>query len=70
MKLLDHVVVVEAGLNTRVPHLEEETIFGSAKRKLDLPPRDDSDSHHHDQVNYSIPNLSKGVSPSQVCVVR
>ena len=69
MKLLDHVAV-EAGLNTRVPHLEGETIFGSAKRKLDLPPGDDSDSHRHDRVNYSISNLDKGVSPSHVHGVR
>ena len=47
VKLLDHVVV-EAGLNRRVPHLEGETIFGSAKRKLDLPLGDDNDSHCHD----------------------
>ena len=46
VKLLDHVAV-EAGLNTRVPHLEGETIFGSAKRRLDLSPRNDSDSHRH-----------------------
>ena len=69
VKLLDHVAV-EAGLNTRVPHLEGETIFGSAKHKLDFPPRDDSDSHRHDRVNYSIPNLGKGVSPSHVRGVR
>ena len=47
MKLLDHVAV-EARLNTRVPHLEAETIFGSAMCKLDLPPGDNSDSHCHD----------------------
>ena len=44
VKLLERVAV-EAGGNTRVPHLEGETIFGSAKRKLDLPPGDDSDFH-------------------------
>ena len=65
VKLLDNVAV-EAGLNTRILHLEDETIFGSAKWKLDLPLGDDSDSHRHDQVNYSIPKLGKGVSPSQV----
>ena len=69
VKLLDHVAV-EAGLNTRVPHLEGETIFGSAKHKLDLPPGDDNDSHRHDRVNYSIPNLDKRVSPSHVRGVR
>ena len=65
MKLLDHVAI-EAGLNTRVPHLGGETIFGFAKRKLDLSPRDDSDFHHHNRVNYSIPKLGKRVSPAQV----
>ena len=50
VKLLDEVAV-KAGLNTRVPHLEGETIFGTAKRKLDLPPGDDSDFHRHDRVN-------------------
>ena len=64
MKLLDEVAV-EAGLNTRVPHLEGETIFGTAKRKLDLPPGDDSDSHHHDCVNYVVPKVGEGVSFSQ-----
>ena len=33
------------GLNLGVPHLERKSIFRSAKRKLDLPPSDDSDSH-------------------------
>ena len=59
MKLLDNIAVearldtrnvdtfAEAGLDTRVPHLEGETIFGFAKRKLDLPPGDDSDSYRH-----------------------
>ena len=61
MKLLDEVAV-EAGLNTRVPHLEGETIFGTAKRKLDLPPGDDSDSHRHDRVNYAVPKVGEGVS--------
>ena len=64
MKLLDEVAV-EAGLNTRVPHLEGETIFGTAKWKLDLPPRDDSDSHHHDRVNYAVSKVGEGVSFSQ-----
>ena len=65
MKLLDHVAV-EARLNTRVLHLEGETIFSFAKRKLDLPPEDDTNSYRHDQVNYSIPKLGKGVCPAQV----
>ena len=63
MKLLNNIAA-EAGLDTRVPHLEGETIFGSAKRKLDLPPGDDSDSHCHDRINYSVPRVGKG-TPSQ-----
>jgi hypothetical protein len=38
---------------TRIPHLEGEEIFGSTKRKLDLPPSDDGDSHRPDKVNFS-----------------
>ena len=64
MKLLNKVAV-EAGVNKRVPYLEGETIFGTAKQKLNLPPGDDSDSHCHDWINYSIPILQKGISPSQ-----
>ena len=66
MKLLDTVAVEATRLNTRGPHLEKETIFGSAKQKLDLPPRDESNSHSHDRINYSVPKLGKGLSPSQV----
>ena len=56
---------VDAGLNTKVLHLEEETIFGIAKRKLDLLPGDNNDSYHHDQENYSIPMMEKGMSLTQ-----
>jgi hypothetical protein len=40
---------------TRIPHLEGEEIFGSTKRKLDLPPCDDGNSHRPDKVNFSQP---------------
>ena len=49
-KAVDDISVV-SGSNTRVPHLDGEKVFGSAKRKLDLPLGDDSDSHRHDRVN-------------------
>ena len=62
-KLVDDVSDV-AGLNTHVPHLEGERVFGSAKRKLDLPPGDKTDSHRHNRVNYSVSKLSKKGSPS------
>ena len=64
VKLLNNVTA-EAGLDTRVPHLEGETIFGSAKRKLDLPPGDDNDSHRYNWINYSVPRVGTGISPSQ-----
>jgi hypothetical protein len=40
---------------TRIPHLEGEEIFGSTKRKLDLPLGDDGNSHRPDKVNFSQP---------------
>ena len=64
VKLLEQVTA-DVGVNTRIPHLEGETIFGSMKRKLDLPPGDDSDSHPHDHVNFTIPKIGRGMSPSQ-----
>jgi hypothetical protein len=42
---------------TRIPHLEGEEIFGSTKRKLDLPLGDDGDSHRPDKVNFSQPRV-------------
>ena len=42
---------------TRIPHLEGGEIFGSMKRKLDLPPGDDGDSHRLDKVNFSQPRV-------------
>ena len=61
VKLLEKVTA-EVGMNTRISHLEGETIFGTAKRKLDLPPEDESDSHHHNQVNYCIPIVGRRMS--------
>ena len=55
----------EAGLNSRLPHLEGENVFGSAKRKLDLAPGDDDDSHRHDRVNFTLPKLGKNMTPGQ-----
>jgi hypothetical protein len=40
---------------TWIPHLEGEEIFGRTKRKLDLPPGDDGDSHRLDKVNFLQP---------------
>ena len=42
-------VIEEVVVNTRVFHLEGNTIFGSTKRKLNLClAKDDSNSHHQD----------------------
>jgi hypothetical protein len=40
---------------TRIPHLEGEEIFGSMKRKLDLPLGNDGNCHRTDKVNFSQP---------------
>ena len=42
-------------LNTRTYVLEGFELFGSTKRKMDLPPRFEYDSHRPDKVNYFIP---------------
>ena len=61
-----NVVSEEARLKSRVPHLEGENIFGSVK-KLDLPPGDDSDSHQHDCVNFTILKLGRYMTSFQCC---
>src|SRR5450759_2063919 len=43
---------------TKPRGLEGAEIFGSTKRKLDLPPGSDHDSHRQDKVNFSIPRMS------------
>ena len=45
-------------LITKPRGLEGAEIFGSSKRKLDLPPGSHSDSHWQDKVNFSIPRMS------------
>ena len=57
----------EVGLKAYLPHLEGENIFGSVKRKLDLPPREESDSHQHDRVNFTIPKFGMSRTPWQCC---
>jgi len=45
------------GIGTQVPHLEGEEIFGSTKRKLDVPIGDVEDSHRPDKLNFSQPRV-------------
>ena len=54
-------------LITKPCGLEGAEIFGSSKRKLDLPPGSHSDSHWQDKVNFSIPRMS--TSRVVYCVV-
>ena len=42
---------------TRRPHFEGEEVFGSMKRKLNLPPGSEYDSHRPDKVNFSCPRV-------------
>ena len=43
---------------TRKPQLEGEEVFGTTKRKLDLPPGSEQDSHRPDKVSFSHPRVS------------
>ena len=56
------------GMGSRVPHLEGEEIFGSTKRRLDVPIGDAEDSHRTNKVNFSQPRVrtrsTKGVEES------
>ena len=45
-------------LITKPRGLEGAEIFGSSKRKLDLPPGSHNDSHWQDKVNFSIPRMN------------
>jgi hypothetical protein len=56
VKALSQLPGVEVA-TTRIPHLEGEVIFGSIKRKLDLPPGNDGNSHKPNKVNFSKPRV-------------
>ena len=55
-------------VGSRVPHLEGEEIFGSTKRRFDVPIGDVGDLHRPDKVNFSQPHVrmrsTKGVKES------
>jgi hypothetical protein len=40
---------------TREPYFEGDEVFGSQKRKADIPLRSEYESHKPDQVNFSRP---------------
>jgi hypothetical protein len=53
-------------LCTRIPHLEREEVFGSTKRKLDLPIGSEGDSHRPDKLNYSQPRVQTRSTKARV----
>jgi hypothetical protein len=42
---------------TREPHFEGEEVFGSQKRKVDIPFGSEHESHRPDRVNFSYPRV-------------
>ena len=56
---------------SRELHFKGEEVFGSMKRKFDLPPGSEHDSHRPDKVNFSRPRVelrsSKTCSCTQAC---
>jgi hypothetical protein len=50
VEALSQLLGVEVA-TTHIPHLEDEEIFGSTKRKLDLPLGDDGNSHIPNKVS-------------------
>ena len=59
-KVLADVILNIRGVQdfvTREPHLEGEEVFGSQKRKADMPLGCKQDSHRPDKVNFSRPRV-------------
>ncbi len=52
------------------PHLEGEEVFGSSKRKLNLPPRSNGNSHHHDTINSLAPTIQTRSTKARIEVVK
>lgn len=49
----------------RVPNFVGEEVFGSTKRKLDLPPGSEFDSHRPDKINFSHPRVETRSAKAQ-----
>jgi hypothetical protein len=54
VEALSQLLGVEVA-TTWIPHVKGEEIFGSTKRKLDLPLGDDDNSHGPNKINFSQP---------------
>jgi hypothetical protein len=55
------------GLFIIILHLEDENLFGLAKRKANLPPRSKTNSHTHDQMNFSHLKMANAMTPINQC---
>ena len=64
VKLFDHVAKEER-LNTKLLYLKQKIIFSSAKKKLNLNPGDDNNSHSYDCETYLIPKQGNTIYPSE-----
>jgi hypothetical protein len=49
-----------------VLHLKGEEVFGSAKQPTDFPPNVNNDSHFHDYVNLSRPQITIHVAQPNI----
>jgi hypothetical protein len=47
---------------TRTPHVVGEEVFGSQKRKADVPPGFEGESHQPDKINFSCPRIATRLS--------
>jgi len=45
------------GVRSHIPHLEREKIFGSTKKKLNVPINDGGDSHIPNKIIFSQPYI-------------
>jgi hypothetical protein len=43
---------------TRVPHMAGEEVFGSQKRKADVPPSFEGELYRPDKINFSRPRIA------------
>jgi hypothetical protein len=50
------------GVFTKILHLEGEEVFGSIKRKANLPLGSEANSHQHDQMNFSHPKMANATT--------
>jgi hypothetical protein len=63
----------KSSFTTRIPHLEDQEVFGSTKWRVNITPRSKGDSHKHDHVNFfrlKVNATSSGFVGSNVMLVN